>query len=64
MHGDKDPVVPLGQSEILAEALKKNDVDVTFEVLEGAGHGNGFDRPTILPLMMQFMDKHLKRDRQ
>ncbi len=64
MHGDHDPIVPLGQSEILAEALKQNGVDVQFEVLEGAGHGNGFDRPSILPLMVQFMDRHLKRDHQ
>ena len=36
MHGDNDQLVPLGQSEILADALKKAGVDVTLKVLPGA----------------------------
>jgi acetyl esterase/lipase len=61
VHGDKDPLVPLAQSEILADALKQAGADVHLEVLEGAGHGNGFDKPSLLSMMVAFMDKHLKR---
>jgi len=41
MHGDKDPLVPHNQSELLHEALKKAGVDVTFHTVPGAGHGFG-----------------------
>jgi hypothetical protein len=39
MHGDKDPLVPMNQSELLAEALKKAGFEVGFHVVRGAGHG-------------------------
>ncbi len=39
VHGDADPVVPVRQSRILAEALKKAGVDVTLRIIPGAGHG-------------------------
>ena len=61
VHGDKDPVVPLGQSEILNEALKNVGAEVHLEVLEGAGHGNGFNKPSLMVMMSEFMDKHLKK---
>ena len=35
MHGDQDNVVPLGQSEALAEALKKAGVEVTLAGRQG-----------------------------
>lgn len=38
-HGTKDTLVPLSQSEILHEALRKADVPTQLVVLEGAGHG-------------------------
>ncbi|MCS7337407.1 MAG: alpha/beta hydrolase [Verrucomicrobiae bacterium] len=41
MHGDKDRLVPLNQSELLADALKRAGVQVTFHVIRGAGHGFG-----------------------
>lgn len=41
MHGDKDRTVPINQSELLHEALKKAGLNSTFEVVEGAGHGFG-----------------------
>jgi acetyl esterase/lipase len=58
MHGDKDPLVPHHQSEILAEALKKAGVDVTFKTVEGAGHG--FGGPEVMKMVEVFFDKHLK----
>lgn len=39
MHGDKDPVVPLAQSELLADALRKAGVPVIFRVVPGGEHG-------------------------
>ena len=41
MHGDHDLEVPVRQSEILVEALKKAGADVTFIQMKGAGHGFG-----------------------
>ena len=39
MHGDKDPLVPLGVSERLHAALQKAGVEVTFHVVKDGGHG-------------------------
>jgi acetyl esterase/lipase len=39
MHGSSDTIVPLNQSELLAEALKKAKVPVKFIVVPGAPHG-------------------------
>ncbi|MBM4024820.1 MAG: alpha/beta hydrolase [Planctomycetes bacterium] len=61
VHGDKDPLVPHHQSEILYEALKKAGVDTTFYTVQGGGHG-GFKDPQVDVLVTQFFDKHL-RDR-
>ncbi len=58
MHGDADPLVPLNQSELLNAALKKAGVDVTFEVIKGAGHG--FRGPEIDKMVTDFFEKHLK----
>ena len=37
-HGDADPLVPLQQSEVLVEALKAHDNDVTFVIVPGGAH--------------------------
>ena len=37
MHGDKDKLVPLSQSEVFTAALKKAGVEVTLQTLPGAG---------------------------
>jgi acetyl esterase/lipase len=58
MHGDKDPLVPHHQSELLNDALKKAGVDVTFKTVEGAGHG--FGGPEVMKTVEEFFDKHLK----
>jgi len=38
-HGDSDPVVPVQQSQLFHDALKKAGVDSELLVLEGQGHG-------------------------
>jgi acetyl esterase/lipase len=59
VHGDADPLVPLGQSEILHEALKKAGVESTLHVVKGAGHGFGNDRE-VARMVGEFFDRHLK----
>ena len=55
MHGDKDAIVPLRQSELLAEALKKAGVEVKLQVVKGNGHGGpGFTSPENLRLIEAF----------
>jgi len=39
LHGTVDPLVPLKQSEVLADKLKSLNVEVTLDVIEGGGHG-------------------------
>lgn len=58
IHGDQDPLVPYGQSELLVEALHKVGADVTFYTVKGAGHG-GFTDPEVAKLTAAFLAKHL-----
>ena len=39
MHGSDDPVVPIEQSETLAERIRGSGGDVDFVVYDGEGHG-------------------------
>ncbi|MGA2032993.1 MAG: alpha/beta hydrolase [Thermoguttaceae bacterium] len=60
MHGDQDNVVPPGQSDALAEALKKAGVEVKLVVVQGNGHGGpGFNSPENRKLIEEFFAKHL-----
>lgn len=59
VHGDQDPVVPLQQSELLYHALKSAQRSVHFHTIHGAGHGQGFDGPEVLPMVQRFFDQHL-----
>ena len=63
MHGDKDMLVPLHQSQLLYDALKKADVDATLYVIKGAGHGLGGGEKSseeLFEMAAAFFDKHLK----
>jgi acetyl esterase/lipase len=61
MHGDKDPVVPLAQSQLLADALRKAGVPVTFRVVPGGEHGGPeFRKPEELDRLFSFFLKNLK----
>ena len=61
MHGTKDALVPLAQSEELVEALKANGVDAQLQKFPGSGHGGpAFYRPAVQQLIKTFFDKHLK----
>lgn len=61
MHGDRDPLVPFNQSELLHEALKKAGVEVAFHPVRGAGHGGpGFNTPEVREQVESFFDRHLR----
>jgi acetyl esterase/lipase len=62
IHGDKDPLVPHHQSELLEAALKKASVPVSFYTVKGGGHG-GFKDPNVPRLTKEFFEKHLKTKR-
>lgn len=60
MQGTKDPLVPLDQSQRLADKLKAAGAEVTLEVIEGVGHGGAeFTSPERLKLMTDFLVRHL-----
>lgn len=60
MQGTKDPLVPLDQSQRLADRLKAAGVNVTLDVIDGAGHGGpAFTSPEKLALIMEFLSRHL-----
>lgn len=59
VHGDKDELVPLSQSELLETALKKVGVEATLEVVKGAGHGFGRPKPDMMARIQAFFDRHL-----
>lgn len=58
LHGERDNIVPWQQSELLRDALQQAGVPVTFQIIEGAGHG--FGGPEIDRLVGDFLARHLK----
>lgn len=67
LHGEKDTLVPLSQSQILYDRLKAVGVPVTLVVVKNAGHGfqpaGGPISPTRIELtrmMADFFDRYLK----
>jgi acetyl esterase/lipase len=61
LHGDQDLFVPVHQSRLLYEALKRLGTDVTFHIVEGAGHG--WNKLTEVDnIVLKFFDEHLKID--
>jgi acetyl esterase/lipase len=62
LHGDKDRLVPLRQSEVLLDALKKAGVEAKLVVKEGGDHGwPGIDKDAAQ--FADWFDTHLKKDR-
>jgi len=61
VHGDKDPAVPLHQSQLLHAALTKAGVSSNLWIIPGAGHGFGAEhRDTLERRILAFFDIHLK----
>lgn len=64
LHGMEDPLCPLSQSKALHEALRKAGVTEKLLVIEGAGHDATWPadkREMVNRTMIEFLDKHLKR---
>jgi len=61
VHGDRDSTVPINQSQLLFEALKKIGLTPHLHVVHGVGHGGpGFNEPKIEEMVAQFFDAQLK----
>jgi acetyl esterase/lipase len=60
VHGDRDPVVPHHQSELLYAALKSAGVPASFYTVHGAGHGFGYQDAEVMALASAFFARHLK----
>lgn len=60
MHGDKDGLVPLQQSEVFVETLRKDAVESRLVVKNGGGHGwPGMDKD--METCADWFDKYLKK---
>ena len=61
MHGEEDKMVPMNQSTLLDEALRKAGVESTLVRVPKNGHGGpGFTTPESRKTIADFFDKHLK----
>ncbi len=62
VHGDRDPLVPHHQSEILLSALQEAGVQATLHTVEGGEHGRGgeFGSPQLFERVASFFDSILK----
>lgn len=62
VHGDQDPVVPVGQSKLLYEALKNAGVPTELVTLNDAGHGGPqFQTPELISQIEAFLKSHLDK---
>lgn len=61
MHGDKDPLVPILQSELLHASLSDAAVPVTYFKIEGGLHGGeAFNSRFYRDAINSFLDKNVK----
>lgn len=61
LHGDKDPLVPVSQAQLLHKACKAIDVESHLHVITGAGHGGReFSDAERYKLVKAFFDLHIK----
>lgn len=63
VYGDQDSIVPLCQSQLLYDALRKSGVDVTSHIVKGAGHGFE-EEHEVDKLVPRLFDKYLKSPHQ
>ena len=60
VHGDRDDIVPLVQSQRLHKALQDDGVESTLQVIPGAGHSTAeFTLPERLEEIADFLSRHL-----
>jgi acetyl esterase/lipase len=62
VHGDRDDIVPLVQSQRLHKALQDVGVESTLQVIPGAGHSTAeFILPERLDEIADFLARHLRQ---
>jgi acetyl esterase/lipase len=61
VHGDRDTVVPISQSQSLYNVLKRQGIDVELRVVKGAGHGLLASDEGSRELARAFFERHLVR---
>jgi acetyl esterase/lipase len=60
IHGDKDELVNISNSQIIFDAFKKNNVKTEFITIPGAGHGfRGEDAKRATSLMVNWFEQTL-----
>jgi dipeptidyl aminopeptidase/acylaminoacyl peptidase len=63
MHGDKDPLVPISNSQSIYEAFQKAKVKTDFVTFPGAVHGfRGDDLTRSIALMVKWFEQTLLKD--
>ncbi|MDP4277234.1 MAG: alpha/beta hydrolase [Bacteroidota bacterium] len=64
-HGDKDEIVPLGQSKELVKALKKEGIEHDLIVYKGGKHGlmemDQANNNDIIDRSVEFIEQHTKK---
>ena len=62
LHGTRDALVPVRQSEILHAALEAAKLPSELHIIEGAKHSFHLEPPQkdLRPLVIEFFNKHLK----
>jgi len=58
VHGTADPVVPPGQSRLLADRLRASGVDVTLRMVRGADHDSIYTAAVAGPRVLQWLAAH------
>ncbi len=62
LHGDKDPVVSVSQSQLMHDRYQEAGLDSSLRVIAGAQHGGPeFSTADIESLVKEFLDHHIKR---
>lgn len=64
IHGDKDWIVPVSQSQNFAKKLKEEGVEVEYLEIRGGGHGwDGIPQESFksTKATLEFLTKHLKK---
>jgi dipeptidyl aminopeptidase/acylaminoacyl peptidase len=62
LHGTADKLVPVKQSQLLADALKQAGVEHELVIIEGAPHTFHLQpkQRDLRPLVLGFFEKHLR----
>ena len=65
LHGDRDTLVPVSQSQELYSRLKADGNDVTLQIAKGVGHGSYdvFNSPENVALTQNFFARTLQKDK-